>query len=422
MERKLVAILCADVDGYSRLMGENEEATLQTLTSYRKIIDQLIGQHRGRFVNSAGDSLVAEFASVVNSVKCSVEIQTALKSENASLTCERRMEFRIGVNLGDVMVEGEQIYGDGVNVAARLESLANPGGICISRTVHENIRNKLALTFQDLGNQTVKNIAEPVQVWRVLLDNAAPTPRKETRRILCSYWRGGVFSVAGLVVIVATIALVQNLSLKPPHIQASISPQEEAALPLSAEPAISSGKPSGEPKNAIGYALRAETHLSKGDYDSAIADFDRALRSDPAFASCYTDRGVARLRKGDLSGALADFDTAIRINPGAAHAYGNRGLVRLIRGELAGALTDCNEALSLNPNLPDVYYWRGVYYQETGDFTAAVQDFHHVVNIAAPNSPLRSIARKRLQQVETLIRQTRSRSPSNLDSPNASRH
>jgi adenylate cyclase len=124
LERKLTAVLRADVYGYSRLMGKNEEATLRTLSAYRKIIDSLIENHRGRFVNSAGDSVLAEFASVVEAVNCAVEIQTTLKAENEGLPPERRMEFRIGVNLGDVMVESEQIYGDGVNVAARLESLA----------------------------------------------------------------------------------------------------------------------------------------------------------------------------------------------------------------------------------------------------------------------------------------------------------
>src|SRR5580700_9989008 len=145
LERKLAAILCADVYGYSRLMGEDEEATLQTLTSHRKLIDSAIEQHHGRFVNEAGDSVLAEFASVVEAVTCAVEIQSGLKAQNASIAPERRMEFRIGVNLGDVMVEGEQIYGDGVNVAARLASLAEPGGICISGTVHDQVSNKLAL-------------------------------------------------------------------------------------------------------------------------------------------------------------------------------------------------------------------------------------------------------------------------------------
>jgi adenylate cyclase len=168
MERKLTAILCADVHGYSRLMGEDEEATLRTLTSHRGIIDSQIEQHHGRFVNSAGDSVLAEFASVVEAVNCAVDIQTALEAENANVPPARRMEFRIGVNSGDVMVEGEQIYGDGVNVAARLESLADPGGICISGVVHDQVKGKLALNYQDLGAQQVKNIAERVRVYRVL--------------------------------------------------------------------------------------------------------------------------------------------------------------------------------------------------------------------------------------------------------------
>src|SRR5258708_27317445 len=149
-------------------MGEDEEATLRTLTSHRKLIDSAIEQHHGRFVNSAGDSVLAEFASVVEAVKCAVDIQTGLKAENANLPPQRRMEFRIGVNLGDVMVEGAQIYGDGVNVAARLESLAQPGGICVSDTVHAQIRNKLPLNYQYFGAQRVKNISEPVRAFPLL--------------------------------------------------------------------------------------------------------------------------------------------------------------------------------------------------------------------------------------------------------------
>src|SRR5713226_18358 len=196
-------------------MGENEEATLRTLSSHRKLIDSLIVQHHGRFVNSAGDSVLAEFASVVNAVQCAVEIQTTLKAENASTPPERRMEFRIGVNLGDVMVDGEQIYGDGVNVAARLESLAHPGGICISGKVHNEIRSKLALTYEDLGEQQVKNIAEPVRVFRVLPEVGASTASK-TRGVTRKYIRRGVSSVAGLALITALIVFVHHISLRPP--------------------------------------------------------------------------------------------------------------------------------------------------------------------------------------------------------------
>ncbi len=239
MERKLTAILCADVFGYSRLMGENEEATLRTLSSHRKLIDSLIEQHHGRFVNSAGDSVLAEFASVVNAVQCAVEIQTTLKTENAPLPPERRMEFRIGVNLGDVMVDGEQIYGDGVNVAARLESLADPGGICISGTVHEQVRDKLALGYEDAGEQEVKNIARPVRVWRVLAEPGADArPSAKTQLVPRKYVRRGIFSLAGLALIAAVIIFVQHLSLRPPTPSASIPPAQAPALTLPDKPSM----------------------------------------------------------------------------------------------------------------------------------------------------------------------------------------
>src|SRR5713226_3484334 len=221
MERKLTAILCADVYGYSRLMGGDEEATLVTLTAHRKIIDSLIEQHHGRFVNSAGDSVLAEFVSVVEAVNCAVDIQTGLKGENAPLSPERRMEFRIGVNLGDVIVDGEQIYGDGVNVAARLESLADPGSICISGSVHEQLGNKLALVYEDLGEQSVKNIPKPIRVFRVRSEGEA-APITKTARVPRKYVRRGAFSIGSLGIIVATIVLVQHLSLRPPTTTASI--------------------------------------------------------------------------------------------------------------------------------------------------------------------------------------------------------
>jgi adenylate cyclase len=239
LERKLTAILCADVFGYSRLMGENEEATLRTLSSHRKLIDSLIEQHHGRFVNSAGDSVLAEFASVVNAVQCAVDIQTTLKAENANLPPDRRMEFRIGVNLGDVMVDGEQIYGDGVNVAARLESLAAPGRICISGTVHEQVRDKLALGYEDAGEQEVKNIARPVRVWRVLAEpGTGASPGTRTQRVPRKYVRRGVFSLAGLALVAVVIVFVQHLSLRPPTTTASIPPAQSPALPLPGKPSI----------------------------------------------------------------------------------------------------------------------------------------------------------------------------------------
>src|SRR6478672_9839868 len=173
MQRKLAAIFSTDVAGYSRRMGDDEEATIRTLIAYRAVISSLIQHHRGRVVDSPGDNLLAEFASVVDAVRCAVEIQHALKEKNDELPEHRQMRFRIGINLGDVIVEGERLYGDGVNIAARMESLAEPGGICISGTVHDHVKNKLALSYEDLGEQVVKNIAEPVRVFRVVMDAAA---------------------------------------------------------------------------------------------------------------------------------------------------------------------------------------------------------------------------------------------------------
>src|SRR5947209_5134542 len=180
MERKLTAILSADVKGYSRLMGEDEEATIRTLTAYRTVMATFIMQHRGRVVDSPGDNLLAEFASVVDAVRCAVTIQQALKARNAELSDHRKMEFRIGINLGDVVVEGERLYGDGVNIAARLESLADAGGICLSGVVYDQVKNKLGLSYKDLGAQAVKNIADPVRVYRVLMEAvAAVSPGEE---------------------------------------------------------------------------------------------------------------------------------------------------------------------------------------------------------------------------------------------------
>jgi class 3 adenylate cyclase/predicted ATPase len=186
IERKLVAILSADVKGYSRLMGEDEVATIHTLTAYREVMAALIQQHRGRVVDSPGDNLLAEFASVVDAVQGAIEVQKALKVQNAALSVHRRMEFRIGINLGDVIVEGGRIYGDGVNIAARVESLAEPGGICVSGTVHEHVKSKLALRYEDLGERVVKNIAEPVRVYRVTWESgehAAPSPATITQAV-----------------------------------------------------------------------------------------------------------------------------------------------------------------------------------------------------------------------------------------------
>ena len=183
--RRLAAILAADVAGYSRLMGADEEGTLDRLkTLYRELVDRKLEEHRGRLVKTTGDGLLVEFSSVVDAVRCAVELQRAMTDCNTGIPEDRRIVFRIGVNLGDVIIddgdvycdEGEDIYGDGVNIAARLEALAEPGGVCISRAVRNQIRDKLPYAFGDMGEQNVKNIARPVRAYAMSAAAVALTP------------------------------------------------------------------------------------------------------------------------------------------------------------------------------------------------------------------------------------------------------
>lgn len=167
-KRKLAAILSADVEGYSRLMDNDEEVTVRTLTAYRTAINDLVQQYRGRVVDAPGDNILAEFTSVVDAVNCAVEIQRELAERNAELPYNRKMEFRIGVNLGDVIEEEGRIYGDGVNIAARVEALSKAGGICISGRAYDQVENKLGLEYENLGEHQVKNITRPIRVYRVL--------------------------------------------------------------------------------------------------------------------------------------------------------------------------------------------------------------------------------------------------------------
>src|SRR5215510_1213630 len=164
--RRLTAILAADVAGYSRLMGADEEGTHERLRSHlRELIEPKIAEHRGRIVKNTGDGFLAEFASVVDAVRCAVEVQRGMAERDQATPASERIEFRIGINLGDVIVEGEDIFGDGVNIAARLEALAEPGRICVSRVVRDQVRDKLDFGFEDLGEQQLKNIARPMRAY-----------------------------------------------------------------------------------------------------------------------------------------------------------------------------------------------------------------------------------------------------------------
>jgi len=236
-KRKLTAILTADVEGYSRLMGEDEDATVRTITAYRELMSTLIQQHRGRVVDSPGDNLLAEFTSVLDAVRCAVETQEELKARNAELPENRRMAFRIGINLGDVIQEGERIYGDGVNIAARVEGLAQGGGVCISGTVYDHIENKLALGYEYLGEHAVKNIVKPIRVYRVLMEpGAAASEVTMEKRALPRQWRW--ITLAAVVALVMGAMAVWNFHFRPSPPPKDVASEKNMAFPLPDKPSI----------------------------------------------------------------------------------------------------------------------------------------------------------------------------------------
>ena len=253
--RRLATILAADVVGYSRLMAEDEEDTVRTLRAHREIIDRLIARHDGRIFNTAGDSVLAEFGSAVEAVRCATTVQDELRVRNAELPEARRMLFRIGINLGDVIVDGDNLLGDGINVAARLESIAPPGGVCISGGTFEQIKNKLSIGFEDLGPQSVKNIPEPVAAFRI---TGAPVSVSSTATTAAPGEARGRFptgaALGGLALVVALSAgawLLLGRDVLLPHPAAS-PPGAEAtpAIPPVSDRVSGHGTPSRTPTAA----------------------------------------------------------------------------------------------------------------------------------------------------------------------------
>ena len=269
MKRKLAAILSASAEGYSRLMGEDEAGTLQTLKGRRQVMCSLIEKHQGRVVDTTGDNLLAEFASVVDALECAVEIQKELKKRDEELTKECSMPFRIGIHLGDVIEEEGKIYGDGVRVAVLLDSLADAGGICVSRSAHDQVKNKLDVGFQDLGQRGVENISEPVRVYRVVLE---PDPKWKMIRKIWSrmkQWQKVALTIGIALFQVGGGLVVKKYFDRPPSPPVSTASVQKAALPLPDKPSIAVlpfENMTGDPKQeyfADGFTEQIITSLSK---------------------------------------------------------------------------------------------------------------------------------------------------------------
>jgi adenylate cyclase len=250
-QRRLATILAADVFGYSRLTAENEEDALRTLKAHRGVIDRLIARHEGRIFNTAGDSVLAEFGSAVESVRCAITIQEELRVRNAQIDENRRMDFRIGINVGDVLVDGDNLYGDGVNIAARLESIAAPGGICISGSVFTLVKNKLSYGFEDIGLQTMKNIPEPVSAFRLTPGSSAP--RAPAAAGSARRWAVPIAAVVAAVAIAAAGIFYwaergRERIARP--VDAPLASAPSASAPLASAPPVSAPLASAPPASA----------------------------------------------------------------------------------------------------------------------------------------------------------------------------
>jgi adenylate cyclase len=315
-KRKLTAILSADVEGYSRLMSEDEEATVRTLTTYREVMTTLIQQHNGKVLDSPGDNLLAEFASVVDAVQCAVAVQKEINARNTELAENRRMQFRIGINLGDVIQEEDRIYGGGVNIAARLEGLAEPGGICISKTAFDHIESKLPYGYEYLGDQNVKNIPKPVGAYRVIMEprvTIAGEPEKEKRSPMKRM--PIIIGIAGVVVLAVAVGVWQFYARHP---RVKPAPEDKMAYPLPDKPSIAvlpfvnlSGDPEQE-YFADAISENITTELSRFEHLFVIARQSAFVykESKKTTKQISQELGVRYL----LEGSVQRFDNQVRIN------------------------------------------------------------------------------------------------------------
>jgi len=428
VKRKLTVILSADVKGYGRLMGEDEEWTVHTLNTYKGMMRGLVQQHRGRIVDALGDNVLAEFVSVVDAVQCAVEIQQVLRAKNAVLPENRRMEFRIGINLGDVIEEGNAIYGDGVNIAARLEGLAEAGGICISGSAFEQIENKLPLRYKYLGEHQVKNIIKPVRVYRAQIEPEATTPKKAKPT---QWQRAAMGLVIGVIAVVVVIVLWK--SYIPPTPKPEVIPKEKIAVsqtdkaPTVAPPSIevvpkekiTPPTPKKVPKPAVPPAPKVEvtdeksmdsirkTQEQSKDWEEMKKKTEEALKeieklkkeigkgerdkvSQEKYAKApnelnamdWLNKGLElRYRDKKNQEAMKAFDKAIEIDPNFARAYAGRAAIYNDWGQHQQALRESEQAIKLDPNLSWGFNTRGWAYIGLLNYQKAVENLNKAIEL-----------------------------------------
>ncbi len=437
MKRKIAAIFAADAVGYSRLVAADEEDALTRLAAARQIMDAIIARMKGRIFNTGGDSVLAEFPSAVDAVRCAIDIQNALKAWNATNGADRRMDFRIGITIGDVVEDGSDLLGDAVNVAARLQSLTEPGSICVSRSVQEAVNNKVGARMLDLGLKHLKNIPEPVRVYAIEQD--APSgahPRRTNPRkpalMQAALAAGALVAAAGVYAMTRgsssepetpSLTAASPAPVESPPAVAGTGPAITAPVPA-APPAAAANPPTAERtakldplavQKILPRALRdclngeiekvrldcqlvldnklvtgaelASVEMRMGQalrnnrqQDEAILAYGRSISAQPT-SEAYNQRGIAYYDKKDWDRAIADYTEAIRLDPRNAEALNNRAWTKYIAGRPSDALTDADAALRIARDKAYIWDTRGHINEALGQKQSAISDYRKAIEL-----------------------------------------
>jgi class 3 adenylate cyclase/Tfp pilus assembly protein PilF len=443
VKRKIAVILAADIAGYSRLIAEDEEETLRRFEGYRTVFAEFVERGSGRIFNTAGDAILAEFQSAVEAVRCAVDVQESLRARNLAYPPSRHMNFRIGITIGDVVErDNGDLLGDGVNIAARLESIAPPGGICVSRSVHEAVATKMTLQFADAGPQTLKNIPERIQAYTLTLDEelapqVTPPANAEKKKTPISVklpkvsipplpkpdWKAHGLTIALGVLAIVVAGLYANEYLprgsdevaetttqpsSSPQIATSDEPKPDTtappnAAPPTAEPQPAAGQvetPAREPELQPDVVLKAPSPLaSRYVLTRQWKDCDETGNTETALVACKglldtgalsnDDQAVIRYKyaralrdSGDADAAIENYNKSLELRP-SADAYNHRGVAYYDKGEYPRAIEDYNEALRIRPRDADALNNRAWTRYSAGDIDEALADANRAVTIDA---------------------------------------
>jgi class 3 adenylate cyclase/regulator of sirC expression with transglutaminase-like and TPR domain len=442
VERKITVILAADVAGYSRLVAEDEEETLQRLASYREVFSDFITRSGGRIFNTAGDAILAEFPSAVYAVRCALDVQEAIRARNLAYPQSRHMNFRIGISVGDVVQRDGDLLGDGVNVAARLEGMAPPGGVCISRSVHEAVANKISLKFTDLGNRQLKNIPDPVHAYAIGGEALAPASPRLLRldpSLLGSVgsraagWLSG-HRLTTAAILIAGAALLATVYWPHTEERTSVAARREtspvrepieaakapAERPVSAKkpstpdatrpavpptpaavapddgsdsaaaapaPEVQAATPGRKPLDPLATALvlpRKMRECREGTGEDARAAcqavIDNRLVTGAELAEVQLKLGKSLRESGDLDRAVTALSESIATSP-TAEAYNNRGIAYYLKGDRERAVADYTEAVRIDPQHGEALNNRAWTYFKLGRAQAALADADRAVRL-----------------------------------------